>query len=68
MVLDLVSIEGGPADIRCALLVLERDRELALEAFRQFGPEGFGLTALYGPVLEAVGDALSLEDAPFSCA
>jgi hypothetical protein len=34
---------------------------MALEAFRRQGLEGFALVSLYGPVLEAVGGALPLE-------
>ena len=36
---------------------------MALEAFRRQGLEGFALVSLYGPVLEAVGDALPMEQA-----
>jgi hypothetical protein len=34
---------------------------LALEAFRLHGLEGFALISLYGPILEALGDALPLD-------
>lgn len=63
LVLDLVSMEAGGADLRRALETLERHRELALDAFRQMGPEGFALVRLYGPVLEALGDAMPLDQA-----
>ena len=36
---------------------------MALEAFRRQGLEGFALVSLYGPVLEALGDALPLDQA-----
>ena len=36
---------------------------MALEAFRRQGLEGFALVSLYGPVLEAVGDALPMDQA-----
>jgi hypothetical protein len=63
-VLDLVSLEHGPDDLRRALRTLEHHRALALDAVRVQGPEGFALVALYGPVLEALGsDALPLDAA-----
>jgi hypothetical protein len=61
--LDFVSLESGAADLRAALRVFDEHGPLALEAFRHMGPEGFALVKLYGPVLEAVGDALPLDDA-----
>ena len=35
--------------------------DLALDAFRQHGLEGFALVCLYAPVLDALGTALPLE-------
>ncbi|GIW86145.1 MAG: hypothetical protein KatS3mg108_0469 [Isosphaeraceae bacterium] len=61
--LDLISLAEGPASLRRALITLENDRVLALEAFRRLGPEGFALVALYAPVLRAVGDSLPLDQA-----
>jgi hypothetical protein len=61
--LDFVSLADGPESLRRALAVLETDRELALDCFRRFGPEGFALAALYAPVLRALGDGMPLDDA-----
>jgi hypothetical protein len=61
--LDFVSLESGAADLRAALRVFDEHGPLALEAFRHMGPEGLALVKLYGPVLEAVGDAMPLDDA-----
>ena len=36
---------------------------MAREAFRRQGLEGFALVSLYGPVLEAMGDAMPLDQA-----
>lgn len=63
LVLDVVSLEGGSESLRRALETLERHRELAVSAFGQMGPEGFALVRLYGPLLEALGDALPLDHA-----
>ena len=46
-----------------AALALDQHGPLALEAFRLHGPEGFALVKLYGPVLDALGDTLPLEQA-----
>ena len=62
-VLSLISLENGAADIRAGLRTLENHRTLALDAFRQHGLEGFALVTLYGPVLEALGGALPLDQA-----
>ena len=61
VVLDFVSLEHGAADLRAALRTLDSRGPQALEAFRKMGADGFALVALYGPVLDAVGDALSLD-------
>ncbi len=63
VVLDFMSLDHGAADLRAALRVLDEHGPLALEAFRRLGPEGFALVKLYGPVLEALGDAMPLDDA-----
>ncbi|HEX8200721.1 MAG TPA: hypothetical protein VF590_09555 [Isosphaeraceae bacterium] len=63
VVLDLISLEPGTTGLSQALKTLEDHGPLALEAFRLQGPEGFALVALYGPVLEALGDALPLDQA-----
>jgi hypothetical protein len=63
VVLDFVSLEHGAADLRAALRTLEDHGPLALEAFRLQGLDGFALVALYGPVLDALGDALPLDQA-----
>jgi hypothetical protein len=61
--LDFISLEHGAADLRAALRTLDEHGPMALEAFRLQGPEGFALVKLYGPVLEALGDALPLDQA-----
>jgi hypothetical protein len=60
-VLCFVSLERGSSDLRAALRTFEHHPSLALEAFRQHGLEGFALVSLYGPVLEAIGNALPLD-------
>jgi hypothetical protein len=63
VVLDFVSLEHGAADLRAALRTLEDHGSLALEAFRLQGLDGFALVSLYGPVLDALADALPLDQA-----
>lgn len=63
IVLEFVSLEQGATDLKRALGVLDRHRTLALDAFRLYGPEGFALVSLYGPVLESLGEALPLDQA-----
>jgi hypothetical protein len=63
VVLDFVSLEHGAADLRAALRTLEDHGPLALDAFRLQGLDGFALVSLYGPVLDALGDALPLDQA-----
>src|SRR5262249_7167119 len=60
-VLSFVSLEQGATDLRSALRTLDHHGPIALEAFRRQGLEGFALVSLYGPVLEAVGGALPLD-------
>jgi hypothetical protein len=60
-VLSFVNLEHGPSDLQVALQTFELHGPLALEAFRRHGLEGFALVRLYGPVLEAVGNALPLD-------
>jgi hypothetical protein len=62
-VLCFMSLEQGPADLKSAMQTLELHGPLALEAFRKQGPEGFALVKLYGPILEALGDAIPLDQA-----
>ncbi len=62
-ILCFMNLEQGPADLRRALQTLELNGPLALEAFRKQGPEGFALVTLYGPILEALGDAIPLDQA-----
>ncbi len=63
VVLDFLSLEHGADDLRRALSTLDRHGPLALDAFRRFGPEGFALVTLYGPLLQALGDAMPLDQA-----
>ena len=60
-VLCFVSLERGSSDLRSALRTFEHHGPLALEAFRRHGLEGFALVSLYGPILEAMGNALPLD-------
>ncbi len=60
-VLNFVSLEPGASDLRSALRTFDDHGPMALEAFRRQGLEGFALVSLYGPVLEAVGGALPLD-------
>ncbi|OJW21134.1 MAG: hypothetical protein BGO49_24275 [Planctomycetales bacterium 71-10] len=62
VLLSLVSLEHGAADLRSALRTVEAHPTLALEAFRLHGMEGFALVFLYGPVLEALGTAAPLDE------
>ena len=62
-VVDFISLDHGAADLRAALRTLDHHGALAIEAFRLQGLDGFALVSLYGPVLEALGDALPLDQA-----
>ncbi|WP_165226866.1 hypothetical protein [Aquisphaera insulae] len=61
--LSLISLESGASDLRAAIRTVENHRTLALDAFRRHGLEGFAMVGLYGPVLEAMGGALPLDQA-----
>jgi hypothetical protein len=63
VILSLISLDAGAADLRAALRTIENHRSLALDAFRRRGLEGFALISLYGPVVEAAGSSLSLDEA-----
>ena len=63
VMLDLVSLEQGVADLRMALRTLDAHPSLALEAFRRNGAEGFALVTMYGPLLDALGEGMPLEQA-----
>jgi hypothetical protein len=62
-VLGFISLDRGASDLRSALRTFEHFGPMAVEAFRRQGLEGFALVSLYGPVLEALGDALPLDQA-----
>lgn len=61
--LAFISLEPGAADLRAAIRTLDDHGSLALDAFRVEGLDGFALVKLYGPVLGALGRALSLDQA-----
>ena len=63
VLLQFISLEGGAADLRQALRTLDDRGLLALKAFRLQGLDGFALVGLYGPVLEALGGAMPLDQA-----
>ncbi len=60
-VLNFISLENGSSDLRSALRTFDEHGPIALEAVRVQGLEGFALVKLYGPILEALGDALPLD-------
>ncbi len=62
-VLCFLSLEQGPGDLKAGLQTLEAHGPLALDAFRKQGPEGFALVKLYGPILDALEDAIPLDQA-----
>ncbi len=61
--LGFISLDHGAADLRSAIRVLDDHGDLALRAFRIQGLDGFALVKLYGPVLDALGRALPLDQA-----
>jgi hypothetical protein len=63
VLLDFISLEKGPADLRATLRAIEERGTLALDAFRAMGPDGFALVCLYGPVLDALEGALPTDQA-----
>jgi hypothetical protein len=60
-VLNFISLENGSSELRSALRTFDVHRRIALEAVRLHGLEGFALVGLYGPVLEALEDAIPLD-------
>jgi hypothetical protein len=62
-VLGFVSLDRGASDLRSALRTFEHFSPMSLEAFRRQSLEGFALVSLYGPVLEALGNVLPLDQA-----
>jgi hypothetical protein len=62
-VLCFISLEQGPAELKSGLQTLEHHGPLALDAFRKQGPEGFALVKLYWPILDALEDAIPLDQA-----
>jgi hypothetical protein len=62
VVLNFISLENGSSDLRSALRTFDQHGPIAVRAVRLQGLEGFALVKLYGPVLEALGAALPLEE------
>jgi hypothetical protein len=60
-VLSFISLDRGSSDLGSALRTFEYHGPIALEACRLHGLEGFALVSMYGPILEAIGEALPLE-------
>jgi hypothetical protein len=60
-ILGMISLENGTSELRTGLRTIENHGRLALDAFRQSGPEGFALVSLYGQVIEALGASLPLD-------
>ena len=63
VLLDFISLEKGSTDLRAALRTVDDHGPLALQAFRLQGLDGFALVSLYGPVLDALGSAMPLDQA-----
>lgn len=63
VLLDFISLEKGATDLRAALRTVDDHGPLALQAFRLQGLDGFAMVSLYGPVLDALGSALPLDQA-----
>ena len=63
VILDFIDLTPGATDLRRALQTLDQHGQLAVDAFRLQGLDGFAIVALRGPVLEALGDALPLDQA-----
>lgn len=63
VLLDFVSLDRGAADLRAVLRTLDDRGPLALDAFRSQGLGAFALVGLYGPVLDALGRSLPLDQA-----
>ena len=63
VILDFIDLTPGATDLRRALQTLDQHGQLAVDAFRLQGLDGFALVASRGLVLEALGDALPLEQA-----
>jgi hypothetical protein len=63
VLLDFISLEKGPTDLRAALRTLDGHGSLALDAFRLQGPDGFALVCLYAPVLDALSGSLPTDQA-----
>jgi len=61
--LTFISLEPGAADLRSALRTLDEHGQLALDAFRSSGLDGFALVKLYGAVLGGLGRSLPLDQA-----
>ncbi len=61
--LSFISLEPGAADLRAAIRTLDDHGPLALDAFRVQGLDGFALVRLYGPVLDAMGRSLPMDQA-----
>ena len=63
VLLTFIRLDHGPSDLRQALRVIDAHGMLSVKAFRLQGLDGLALVSLYGEVLDALGNALPLDQA-----
>jgi hypothetical protein len=61
--LSFVRLDEGPAPLRAALRAFDTHGDLVLDASRLMGLDGLALTALYGEILDVLGDSVPLAHA-----
>jgi len=61
VILSLISLESGSANVRTAERTLERHGKLALDGFRILGAEGFSLVDRFGDVFREIGTSAPLD-------